>query len=793
MNLKILRKDLKRKKSMNLILLLFVMLATTFIAASLNNLKVATNGLDYYFEKAGVADFIISPLSGINGAETKNDKNIEAFLDEQKNVVRYDKEDWLLITENQLEENGDAKLEFSSSVVLSSIERSQQKFFDENNQQIKKLEEGEVYFSKKMFNENLKAGDSFYVTCGDYKKKFTIKGVMKDALFGSSMMGMNRLLIGEKDYEELMENGEFASGKVYSIFCDNVEKFEQDYNNCDFNVLLGEGNDGIRMTYVMDMVVAAVLITVSICLVLIAAIMLRFTIIFTVNEDYREIGIMKAIGIPDTAIRSLYITKYFVIAILGAVIGFFLSIPFTHMLAAETIRNIVVEDSRSNMTLSIIASLLVVVIIVWFAFISTGKIKCFTPMDAIRRGNNGERFGKKSIFRLEKSKLHATTFMALNDVFCEVKKYMILLVSSVIGIWLIIMPVNTINTLQSGEVIAWFGMAPCDFYIAEQGRIEEIVFAANRSAYDNYLSEIEKRLEEENIPFDHVAIEQVFKLRIRKGDYSFKSQAMQGIGTTTDQYMYEKGTPPSEENEIAITHVVADKIHAEIGDTVYITMFDKEVPFVVTAIYQSMYNMGEGIRFYQEAEMDYQTTSGGWNVQVVLEDTPDDLQQIIKKVEKAMPDAKIETPKEAVDLMIGGIPEQLKSVKSLILTIVIIINILVVVLMQKMFLIREQGEMGMLKSIGFSNASIIGWQTKRIALVLLLGVLLGTITGTPFSQLTSGQVFKMMGCSRIEFQINPWEVYALYPIAVYVTTVFACVITMLKVRKISVKNMDEAE
>lgn len=46
MNFKILRKDLKRKKSMNLILLLFVMLATTFIAASLNNLKIVTNGLD---------------------------------------------------------------------------------------------------------------------------------------------------------------------------------------------------------------------------------------------------------------------------------------------------------------------------------------------------------------------------------------------------------------------------------------------------------------------------------------------------------------------------------------------------------------------------------------------------------------------------------------------------------------------------------------------------------------------------------------------------------------------------
>ena len=113
--------------------------------------------------------------------------------------------------------------------------------------------------------------------------------------------------------------------------------------------------------------------------------------------------------------------------------------------------------------------------------------------------------------------------------------------------------------------------------------------------------------------------------------------------------------------------------------------------------------------------------------------------------------------------------------------------------MQKMFLIREQGEMGMLKSIGFSNSSIISWQTKRIALVLLIGVVLGTATGTAFSQLTSGQVFKMMGCSRIEFQIRPWEVYVLYPAAIYVATVIACMITMLKVRRISVESMNEEE
>ena len=55
---------------------------------------------------------------------------------------------------------------------------------------------------------------------------------------------------------------------------------------------------------------------VSICLILIAFMVLRFTIVFTLQEDYREIGIMKAIGLKDAGIKSVYLIKYLAIAVL---------------------------------------------------------------------------------------------------------------------------------------------------------------------------------------------------------------------------------------------------------------------------------------------------------------------------------------------------------------------------------------------------------------------------------------------------------------------------------------------
>ncbi|MBQ4059734.1 MAG: ABC transporter permease [Lachnospiraceae bacterium] len=795
MNLKILKKDLKRKKSMNFILLLFVILATTFIAASVNNMKIITTGLDNYFEMSGVCDYLINTMSGMNGEPTDNDLRIEEFLEDSELVSHYEVDDGLMIFENQLEDMGDSQLKIDSTFAVFSIESNQQNYFDENNQILTEIQAGEMYIPKKLLSDTFQVGDSIYIKSGDYKKKFTIKGTVKDIILGGELMGMNRVLVGQKDFDELVKHGEFVSQKMYGVYTEDVDAFYQEYVDKGFYILFNGDMDLIRTTYFVDMMVAAILLAVSICLILISAVMLRFTILFTVNEDYKEIGIMKAIGIPEKAIRSLYVVKYLVISVVGAIIGFFVSIPFTDLLVSNVVKNIVVEMGNNNYITAGITSMAVVLVIVWFAYLSTGRIKKATPMDAIRSGNNGERFAKKSVFSMSKTGMRPTTFMAINDVLCELKKYIVLVLTGMIGVWLVVMLVNTINTLQSEKIAAWFALAPCDFFILEQSRVEENVALANRQVYEDYLEELKGRLEDIDVDVDHTFTEVVLKYKISKGDLSYNSMALMGLGADTEVYMYDEGVAPKEKNEVAITHMVAEKIDAQIGDTVYVNMYGEERPFIVTAVYQSMNNMGEGIRFAETADVDFAAISGAFGVQVVLDGdmSKEEVLDTIDKVSKEMPEAEIETTQEFLDDMIGGISDMLKSVKTLIMTIVIIINILAMVLMQKMFLIREQGEIGMLKAIGFSNASLISWQTKRMALVLLVGVLLGVVTGTPVTQLTSGQVFKYMGASKIEFVINPLEIYVLYPVAIWVVTVVACMITMLQVRKVDVDSIKEIE
>ena len=60
----ILKRDLKRKKTMNVIVLLFVILSVMFISSSVTNLTAVTGSLDSFFDKAGVGDYMTFERSG---------------------------------------------------------------------------------------------------------------------------------------------------------------------------------------------------------------------------------------------------------------------------------------------------------------------------------------------------------------------------------------------------------------------------------------------------------------------------------------------------------------------------------------------------------------------------------------------------------------------------------------------------------------------------------------------------------------------------------------------------------
>ena len=136
-------------------------------------------------------------------------------------------------------------------------------------------------------------------------------------------------MLSREDYEICERDKAFLvwAQNTLCIETDDPDSIKKKYSDV-MNVYI-EDRDDIRDLYINDMITAYIMMIISIVLMFAGFVMLRFTIGFTVSEEFREIGVMKAVGISSGRIRRLYLAKYLALAVIGAVIGYFCSIPLS--------------------------------------------------------------------------------------------------------------------------------------------------------------------------------------------------------------------------------------------------------------------------------------------------------------------------------------------------------------------------------------------------------------------------------------------------------------------------------
>lgn len=779
----ILKRDLKRKKTMNVILLIFIMLAAMFIASGTSNMVKIVTALDNYFEKAGVPGYWI-----VFDDMAERDKYKE-FARENNYLCKFN--ETITVSADNIQAGG-KKLDYSNIICIETL-KSPLKVFDSQDNEITNVHDGEIYITTSLFNSgknNFKTGDKIQITVNGRTRDFILKDCMKHAICSSSVMGMSKLLISESDYQFFKEG---KPGLLWdcSVYTDDKE-YAAKLSKADFSSMIRSDYNGIKLMYIIDMVAAAAILLLSICIILISMVMLRFTINFTMGEEYCEIGVMKAIGIKNSSIRILYIIKYLAVAITGALAGFIFSIPFGNLLLKNISQNIIVSGKGSYI-INFLLAMATIFITVLFSYLCTRNINKISPVSAIRNGETGERYSKKGFIHLSKSRIAPVLFMAVNDILSRPARYMSMIVVFTLGILLIIIPVNTINTLNSDNIVELFGMAKCDHVISQ-----EILLSGSGTGVENVKENIDKvkeELKKNNIN----AI--VFQEMVFKSDISFNGTRMevmagQGAGDIDDgMYPYIEGTPPANCGEIAVSNVVADYIGANIGDMAEVQLDGMTKKYIITAIFQSMQNMGTVIRLFHNEDTSSKNLTGVMGIQVRYKDNPgsDVLSGRKKLLKKICPDEKVYSAGGYVSSMMGDITKQLGGVKNIIFGVVLCINVLVTVLMVKSFIIKEKSGIAILKAIGFKSLNLAVWQTLRIVIILVIAVVLGILLSGPLSSLIIAPVFCMMGAYNIEFDVNAVEVYLIYPFAVLATTSAAAFLVSQGLRKVQVSQASNAE
>ena len=789
MYLNILKKDLKRKRAMNVILLVFIILASMFVSSSVNNIISVTTALDDYFEMADVPDYFAATMN------KKPAGNLTETLENASSINEFRMEEIAYMSQSCIMRDGKPLNASSNTQLLQSDRGFAINYFLEDGSILKSVPKGEfyaTYFVEK--NAGLQAGDKITIEIEGVSREFTYAGSIKDAALASDNTGMTRFILNAEDFDEYMSDEAVKNmygGKFCYIYTDDLDKTMSQISDINDSFIFSADRELLKFTYVFDMIVTGIILVISLILIAVSFVVLRFTITFTLSEEFREIGVMKAIGIPDIKIRGLYLIKYAALAVIGSAIGLTLSFPFGEKLMSLSSQSVVI-GRQNTAFINVVCAIFVVAVILLFCLGCTGRVGRMTPIDAVRNGQTGERFRKKSIMSLGKSRLGTTAFLALNDVVSSPKRYGIITVTFFLCLSLLFILSNTVTTLNSDTLIGFFSMTECDITIDNGDEMMKFMTEGGQEKIKEYLKDMEDNLAENGMPAICMQ-EYIADLMATRGEYKKMIATYQGSGTTMDMYEYTEGTAPQNTDEIAITRSAADALKAGLGDTVTIETIDGKKDYIITAFYQTMTNQGIDIRFHTDEEINYIQMNGGTPLQVKFTDDPDDkeIARRIKKIQELYPKfAKTKTAAQEVRDSVG-VADAMGAVKKMSAALTVILAALITVLMERSFIAKEQGEIALMKAIGVQNGKIYAYHTLRFAFVGIAAVIIGEIFAMPLTHLCIDPLFRMMGLELgVDYVTTPIEIYLVFPLVILVTTTAGAFLTSLYTRKI--KSSDTA-
>ena len=789
---RILKKDLKRKRAMNVILLVFIILASMFMSSGVSNIITVTTALDSYFEMADVPDYFTM-------SENKSEhKDICRTLENASAIDEFRIEEFVSMSQSNITRAGEPlnASNLSQKLVLQSDREMGINYFLDDESILKSVPKGEIYATRFIEkNMGIKAGDKITVEIEGISREFTFAGSFRDAVCGTELMGIKRFILNGEDFDEYMSDETIKNmygGKLLYIHTADLDKTLSQIGDISDNFAFAGDTEMLEQAYIFDMIIMGLILAVSMILIIISFTVLRFTIAFTLSEEFREIGVMKAIGIRNIKIRGLYLTKYFAISAVGAGIGLMLSYPFGKLLINDSSESIII-DSGNNGFINAACSVLVAAVILLFCLCCTGRVSKMSPVDAVRNGQTGERFRKKSVMSLGKSRLNTTAFLAANDIVSSPRRYAVIIFTFFLCMSLLIMLSNVTASLKSRKLAKYFGMADCHAVTDIGDETMKFMTEDGHEKVKKYLADMEQTLAKNGMSAECMTEYYIYSM-IRHSEYENKAAILQGTGTTMDMYEYLEGTPPQNSGEIAVTTLLAKKLDADIGDTVTLSYPTGETAeFIITALYQSMVNQGISVRAHTDCDINYIASSGSPGTQIKFTDDPDDEEVLrrIEKIKELYPEfSSVKTAGETVNDT-TGVGDAIDAVKKMSAILMVILAALITVLMARSFIAKEQAEIALMKAIGIRNTRIYGQYTLRFFIAAAAAVLIAELLGMPLTKLCFDPVFRLMGLEMgVEYMQNPVEIYVVFPIIALAATVVSAFLTSLYTKKI--KSSDTA-
>lgn len=660
------------------------------------------------------------------------------------------------------------------------------------NNNIIKPKIGEVYVPVCYLKDGTaKLGD--FIVIDD--KSFLVAGFVRDSQMNSALASSKRFVINETDYDLLEQSGsveyliEFRLNNLSEL-----GKLEAAYSKAKLPA------NGPTLTWplfrmisaVSDGIMIAVIIVVSILVIFITLFCIRFTLLAKIEEDYREIGVMKAIGMRVSDIRTIYLTTYAVISAAGCIIGFLCSLLFRKPMS-ESIRLNLGDGGNDKIAflLGVVGVLLMFCFILLYVTALLRRFHKISAAQAIRFGVGEEKIMSTRRIQLSNNKwLSINLFLGIKDVLARKRMYVTILIVMVLASFIMIVPQNLYHTISGKNFVTYMGVGRCDLRVDIQQindieKKSEIIkdYMKQDSDMDKYTVLTTKifgvKLENSNIGNDNTQNNYIENGNTRNDN--IENNRIENIKVELGDHtifpvQYASGRMPMSETEIALSSINAEELGKTIGDEIILLTENGERRLSVCGIYSDITNGGKTAK----ATFKDNSKKAAWSV---INASVTDAKQIASKLSEYKNQfdfAKISSIDEYVTRTFGQTLQSVRMAGWITIVIAIAITMLISLLFIKLLVTKDVYSIAVIKSIGFTNKDVRRQYTWRVIFILFIGVILGTILAGTLGEKLAAMAISSFGATTFQFTINPIFTYLFSPIIMFFTALSATVLGTAK-------------
>lgn len=637
------------------------------------------------------------------------------------------------------------------------------------------------------YAEHMKVGDKVRIGNDDLGwYELTVKGIYED-LFCGQMYSYYSTVVDHGTYEKLSDRAgslstpvrpflmqflsvKFKAGEDISIrtvaLQDELIKDGMYCNGYD-RILARAGYTGISN------VIAAFMASFSAIIMIIAFIMIIFTVNTNINRDIRNIGALRAVGFTISQVRTSLMAEYSVVAAIACVAGItasYVLFPVLEDLALKQLTGLVWEGGfRPEMSLPVLAGVITVMLAVTFA--ATHLIRNIHPATALRFGLESHSF-RKNHLPLDKTSGSLNGLLALKSTMQNMGQ----------------------NFIVTGVILAVSYLTAFSAILFYNTRIDITKFQRllQGDAPDAYVNIKYDTPEEMYDIIDRIqamdGVTEAYGLAntdAHSGDYNCYL-----LYSNKPQYVYcgvYEGEMAIEANEAVVGGLLAEKQGLGVGDEITIKYQDKEERFLITGLQQAVYSMGERIYITDEGFRRLDGDPVFTYVRVRLENaTEAKVDAFLEEAENLLGDNCTSTENYYhTQRSTDNVPVFAVSLVILILIVLNIFTVLIVIrLLLKTVFIKREKEFGIKKAVGFTSGQLRIQLALSLIPVSMIGSVLGGICACLTTNVLFDLIFNSYGIRNSDLLINPVVV----PVTLLLVTVIVFVISFLmsgRMRKVS--------